>query len=148
MYVRIKKGMHGLKQAAIIAYNHLVKHLKPHGYHPCPETTGLWRVGDFGVKSFSKDYAYHLLTAFRSYYKISVDYEGMHYCGFTIDWNYEKGYVDISMPKYVPALLQKLQHLKPAKPQYTPHPWVVPAYGQHIQMATVEKSKKLDSKGI
>ena len=72
----------------------------------------------------------------------------MHYCGFTIDWNYEKGYVDISMPKYVPALLQKLQHLKPAKPQYTPHPWVVPAYGQRIQMETVDEYKKLDKKGI
>ena len=72
----------------------------------------------------------------------------MHYCGFTIEWNYEKGYVDISMPKYIPALLQKLQHPKPAKPQYAPHPWVVPAYGQHIQMATVDESKELDSKGI
>ena len=35
-YVRIKKGVYGLKQAAILAYNHLVKNLKPHGYHPCP----------------------------------------------------------------------------------------------------------------
>ena len=43
IYVRIKKGMHGLKQAAILAYNHLVKQLKPHGYHPCPETTVFWR---------------------------------------------------------------------------------------------------------
>ena len=72
----------------------------------------------------------------------------MHYCGFTIEWNYENVYVDISMPKYIPALLQKLQHPKPAKPQYAPHPWVVPAYGQHIQMATVDESKKIDSKGI
>ena len=72
----------------------------------------------------------------------------MHYCGFTIEWNYEKGYVDIYMPKYITALLQKLQHPKPAKPQYAPHPWVVPAYGQRIQVATVEKSKKINSKGI
>ena len=72
----------------------------------------------------------------------------MHYCGFTIEWNYEKGYVDISMPKYIPALLQKLQHQKPANPQYALHPWVDPAYGQRIQMATVDESKKIDSKGI
>ena len=52
------------------------------------------------------------------------------------------------MPKYIPALLQKLQHPKPTKPQYAPHPWVVPAYGQRIQMATVDESKKIDSKGI
>ena len=72
----------------------------------------------------------------------------MHYCGFTIEWNYEKCYVDISMPKYISALLQKLQHSKPAKPQYSPHPLVVPAYGQQIQLATVDESKKIDSKGI
>ena len=52
------------------------------------------------------------------------------------------------MPKYIPASLKKLQHPKPAKPQYAPHPWVVRAYGQHIQMATVDESKKIDSKGI
>ena len=40
--------------------------------------------------------------------------ECMHYRGSTIDWNYEKGYVKISMQKYIPALLQKLQHPKPA----------------------------------
>ena len=43
VYVRTKKGVYGLKQAAILAYNRLVKQLKPHGYHPCPETTGLRR---------------------------------------------------------------------------------------------------------
>ena len=105
-------------------------------------------VDDFRVKYFSKDNADHLLTALHSHYKKSVDYEGMHYCGFTIEWNYKKGYVDISMPKYIPALLQKLQHPKSAKPQYAPHLWVVPAYGQHIQMATVDESKKIDNKGI
>ena len=74
VYVRIKKGIYGLKQAAILDYNHLVKQLKPHGYHTCPETTGLWLhrtrktkfclcVDGFGVKYFSKDDADRLLTA-------------------------------------------------------------------------------------
>ena len=52
------------------------------------------------------------------------------------------------MPKYIPASLKKLQHPKPAKPQYAPHHWVFPAYGQRIKMATVDESKQLDSKGI
>ena len=43
VYVQINKDMYGLKQAAIIAYIQLVKHLKPHGYSPMPYTTGLWR---------------------------------------------------------------------------------------------------------
>ena len=45
------------------------------------------------------------------------------------------------MKIYIPALLKKLQHPKPAKPQYAPHPWVVPAYGQHIKMAKVDGYK-------
>ena len=105
-------------------------------------------VDDFWVKYFPKDDADPLITVLLLYCKISVDYEGMHYCGFKIEWNYERGYVNISMPKYIPALLQKLQHPKPAKPQYAPHPWFVPAYGQHIQIATVDESKKIDNKGI
>ena len=45
----------------------------------------------FGEVLDSKDDADHILTALRSHYKISVDYKGMHYCDFTIDWNYKKG---------------------------------------------------------
>ena len=43
VYVKIKKGMYGLKQAAVIAYRNLVKNLEPKGYYPVPHTTGLWK---------------------------------------------------------------------------------------------------------
>ena len=42
IYVKIKKGMYGLKQAAILAYQQLEAFLKPAGYHPIPHTVGLW----------------------------------------------------------------------------------------------------------
>ena len=42
IYIRITKGMYGLKQAAILAYDQLVKNLANHGYHPCKYTMGLW----------------------------------------------------------------------------------------------------------
>jgi hypothetical protein len=41
IYIRIKKGMYGLKQATLLVYQHQVNQLAPHGYHPCPYTTGL-----------------------------------------------------------------------------------------------------------
>ena len=57
--------MYGLKQAAVLAYNHIKKTLAPHGYEPVQGTTGLWKhktrkfsfclcVDDFGIKYFDK----------------------------------------------------------------------------------------------
>lgn len=117
VYVRIGKGMYGLKQAAILAYQQLVTFLTTHGYYQCAYTTGLWRhntrkttfclcVDNFGVKYFNKDNANHLIEALKQHYKITVDWSGRHYCGMVLDWNYEQGFADTYMPKYIPALLQ------------------------------------------
>jgi len=65
VYIKIGKGMYGLKQASILAFQHLVRQLTPHGYRPCLYTTGLWEhdtrptkfclcVDDFGIKYFCK----------------------------------------------------------------------------------------------
>jgi hypothetical protein len=155
IYIRIKKGMYGLKQAALLAYQHLVKQLAPYGYHPCPYTTGLWQhdtrptkfclcVDDFGVKYFSQSDADHLLNALRDNYKISVDWAGTNYCGLVIKWDYAKQHVDVSMPGYVANTLARLQHRRPARPQYAPHQWTQPAYGQKLQLAPVDDSPHLD----
>jgi hypothetical protein len=155
IYIRIKKGMYGLKQAALLAYQHLVTQLAPYGYHPCPYTTGLWHhdtrptkfclcVDDFGVKYFSQQDADHLLNALRDNYKISVDWAGKNYCGLVIDWNYAKNYVDISMPGYVANTLARLQHRRPTRPQFAPHQWTQPAYGQKLQLAPIDESPPLD----
>ena len=42
IYMRIEKGMYGLKHAGIIANQELVKHMAPFGYHPVQHTSGLW----------------------------------------------------------------------------------------------------------
>ena len=34
VYIEIKKGMYGLKEAEILALSYLVENLAPHGYHP------------------------------------------------------------------------------------------------------------------
>ena len=41
VYIKIKKGMYGLKQAAILAYKQLKKHLEPYGYEPVPTSLSL-----------------------------------------------------------------------------------------------------------
>jgi hypothetical protein len=158
VYIKIKKGMYGLKQAALLAYQHLVKQLAPHGYHPIPNTTGLWQhdtrptnfclcVDDFGIKSFTLADANHLLDTLRKYYKISVDWAGKNYCGLTINWNYRRRYVDTSMPGYLPSALKRLQHVAPSSPQYAPHKWSQPAYGQKLQLAPIDDTPSLDKSG-
>jgi hypothetical protein len=44
-------------------------------------------------------------------------------------------HVDLSMPGYIKDALNKFQHPLPKRPQYAPHNWTVPAYGQRIQYA-------------
>ena len=43
IYCKVKKGMYGLKQAAILAYKLLVKRLRNDGYQPIPMTNGLFK---------------------------------------------------------------------------------------------------------
>ena len=84
IYIRIKKGMYGLKQAAVLAFNNLVNNLSNHGYSPVPNTIGIWQhatrktkfclcVDDFGVKYFSKEDADHLLSSLGNHYTYTVD---------------------------------------------------------------------------
>ena len=156
VYIKIKKGMYGLKQAAVIAYRNLIDNLEPQGYYPVPHTTGLWKhktrktkfclcVDDFGIKYFSKEDAEHLLNALNKSYKVSVDWTGKNYCGLTFNWNYDEGYVDISIPGYIEKALKRLQHKKSKRPQYSPHTWTQPSYGSKVQMANFDDSPPLNA---
>ena len=132
VFIRINKGMYGLRQAAVLAYNKLVKHLSKHDYHPIQHTVGLWThksrpikfclcVDDFEIKYFNPEDAHHLINALNEEYVTSVDFTGSHFCGLKIDWNYPHNHVDISMPNYIQQLLKKLNYT-PNTPQYSPFP--------------------------
>jgi hypothetical protein len=74
---KIRKGMYGLPQAGIIAYNHPVQHLALSDYMPVQHTPGLFRhatrpvtfslvVDDFAIKYVDRVNAEHLLATLRS----------------------------------------------------------------------------------
>ena len=86
IYVNIKKGMYGLKEAAILAYKKILTHLQPRGYHPIPGTSGLWRhetrktvfclcVDDFGIKYYNKDDLNHFQDSLKDHFDFHLDYE-------------------------------------------------------------------------
>ena len=41
IYIQIEKGMYGLKNAAVLVYQNLIKNLEPFGYHPIEGTVGM-----------------------------------------------------------------------------------------------------------
>ena len=141
IYIKIKKGMYGLKQAAILAYDQLRKNLEKHGYTPIAGTVGMWQhdklptkfcvcVDDFGIKYYNEKDADHLINCLKKYYKVTTDRAGRNYCGLTLDWNYKEGYVDVSMPGYVRESLQRLLHKILKYPQYSPHAHQPIRYGK------------------
>eukprot|EP00957_Ditylum_brightwellii_P086956 6618954-Ditylum_brightwellii.AAC.1 len=127
----MRKGICGLKQAAILAYKQLVEILSTHRYSPIRGTNGLWKhkeratvfslcVDNFGVKYFNKQDADHLI----------------------------EGHVDVSMPGYILKALEKFQYKALKYLQQAPHQWNKPVYGHKIQyMKAPDISIHLDTKG-
>ena len=154
VYVKIVKGMYGLKQAGIIARKSLVQHLAPFGYHPARNIPGLWQhetrdniftlvVDDFAIKYTSLENAKHLLNALQEKYTISEDWEAKLCIVITLKWGYIKRTVDLSMPGYVTAALLRFCHQLKNNKQLSPHHHVAPTYGARVQFAELEEDTPL-----
>ena len=60
------------------------------------------------------------MDVLKLYYKMEEDWKGQLYFGITLNRNYDKGYVDISMPTYVAKKLTEYGY-KPCKSQQYSH---------------------------
>ena len=87
VYVEIRKGMLGLRQARKIAHDRQAKHISAYGYKPRKRTPFLWKNGtrpasftlvvdNFGVKYKGKHHVQHLMDALQSKHTITVDWIG------------------------------------------------------------------------
>ena len=74
---------------------------------------------------------------------MDVDWTGSLYCGINLDWNYEQGYVDISMPSYVKKKLIEYDHPTPKKPQHCPYAPNPIQYGKANQDPLPEDTSNL-----
>jgi hypothetical protein len=92
-------------------------------------------VDNFGVQYVGAEHAQHITAALEIDYTVSKDLTGSLYCSITLNWDYANKHVDLSMPGHIKDALHKFQHPLPKRPQYAPHNWTVPAYGQRIQYA-------------
>ena len=157
VHCEVRRGMYGLPQAGIIAQELLEKRLLTAGYTQSKITPGYWKhewrpisftlvVDDFGVKYIGAEHVQHLLQVLKQNYEIEEDWEGTRYLGITIDWDYKKREVHMSMPGYVEKALARFGHTIPEEPQHQPHKHTIPSYGATIQYAKAEDSSRLLSK--
>jgi hypothetical protein len=151
VYIEIRKGMYGLKQAGLLANQLLQTHLAPFGYYPARHTPGLWLhkmqpisstlvVDDFAVKYVGKQHAEHFWNALLRTYELTTDWTATVYSGITLKWDYDKRTCDISMPGYVSNVLSKFQHDSPKHPQHTPSRYGTPVYSAKTQYATKDET--------
>ena len=88
-----------------------------------------------------------MLSSLKSHYNIIVHWKGANYCGLKLYWNYQKQYVDISIPGYVDKMLRQFQHIK-KKEQHVSHEYAEPFYWKKIKHSSPpDKFQQLDSKG-
>jgi hypothetical protein len=151
VYIEIRKGMYGLKQAGLLANQLLQTRLAPFGYYPARHTPLLWLhkirpisftlvVDDFAVKYVGKQHAEHLRNALLRTYELTTDWTATVYFGMTLKWDYKNRTCDISMPGYVSNVLNNFQHDATKHPQNTPSRYVTPVYGAKTQYATKDET--------
>jgi hypothetical protein len=157
VHCEVRRGMYGLPQAGIIAQELLEERLLKAGYRQSKVTPGYWKhdwrpisftlvVDDFGVKYINETDVNHLIQTLKQDYEIEEDWEGTRYLGITLDWDYTKREVHLSMPGYVERALARFGHLMPKQLQHQPHKHTVPTYGATIQYAKDDDATNLLSK--
>jgi hypothetical protein len=155
-HCEVRRGMYGLPQAGIIAQELLKEPLQKAGYMQSKLTPGYWKhewrpisstlvVDDFGVKYIGKEHVMHLIKSLKEHYEVEEDWEGRRYLGITLDWDYKKHEVHLSMPDYVERALVRFDHPTPDKPQHQPHQHAIPTYGATVQYAKLEDTSQRPS---
>jgi hypothetical protein len=131
VYIEIRNGMYGLKEAGLLTNQLLQTCLAPFGYYRARRTPGLWLhktrpfsftlvVDDFAVKYVGRQHAEHLRNALLRTYELTTDWTATVYSGMPLKWDYNKRTCDISMPGYVSNVLSKFKHDSPqASTTYT-----------------------------
>ena len=79
-------------------------------------------------QNFQEKSTYHLINTFK---KLQCHY--WVECGIKLKWAYDKKNTNISMTNHINNALARKHHYPPIKPQYSPHPYDTPVYGQKRQ---------------
>ncbi len=86
----------------------------------------------------NKNNVNHLTSVLKQDYTIDTDWEGTQYLRLTLDWDYKKRRVHLSMPGYIKNALIRFNHELLNKPQLQSHPHTLPTYGATVQYAKAD----------
>jgi hypothetical protein len=153
IYIQANRGMYGLPQSGLLANLLLEKRLNKRGYHQSKLVPGLWQhkwrpvqftlvVDDFGVKYVGEEHALHLKQTLEENYTVTTEWDGRRYIGITLDWDYKRKQVHLSMPGYVKKALKQFNHVLQKK-QNQPYPSAPIKYGAKKQYATQHSTAPL-----
>jgi hypothetical protein len=153
VFCKVQRGMYSLPQASIFAQDLLTKCLHKAGYRQSTITPE-WRhdlcpisftliFDNFGIKYVNKNKADHLMSILKQDYEINTDWEGTRYLRLTLNWDYKKCKVHLSMPGYIKNALIRFSHKLPNKPQLQPHPHTFLTYGATVQYAKADNISPL-----
>ena len=150
--------MYGLPQAGLLANELLEKRLNKRGYRQIKLVPGFWThnwrpvqftlvVNDFGVKFVGEEHAIHLNNTIEENYTVTTERDGRRYIGITLDWDYKRRQVHLSMPNYVTKTLKQFKQ-KLQKKKHKPYPSAPIIYGSKKKYATPTSTAPfLDNKG-
>jgi hypothetical protein len=107
------------------------------------------QVIKFVLKYNTLQDAQHLLAVLKQHYEaITVHWEGTLYCGITLDWDYEKCTVDLSMPGYIQMALDDFNFTSTSCAKHQPHQHNPPQYGIKTRLTDpINVTAPLDNKG-
>ena len=122
IYVEVHCGMYGLPHAGLITQELLKKRLEKHGYNQSTVKPSFWKhkwrpiafsllMDGFGVKYIGKEYADPLIAALKQDCKLDKDWNGVKYCGISLDWDYKYMEVHLTIPGYVKKGLCRFNHI-------------------------------------
>ena len=104
-------------------------------------------VDSFGVKYVGEKYALHLKQTLEENFKFTTERDGTRYIGITLDCDYRRIQVHLSLPGYTDKALTQFNHTKNKK-QNQPYASAPIIYGTKKQYATQPSAAPLlDKKG-
>jgi hypothetical protein len=96
----------------------------------------------FCIKYVGEEHAQHLKNALEEHFKLTCNWTGKQYIKITLDWDYNKRHVHLSMPNYIQKALKQFQH-NAGKLQHMPYQRAPIQYGAKKQYTTQESKAPL-----